>query len=180
MKKYSLTDLKIMNGLPVYINVLNKEDVYKSGWYIVKVVDGNDNIFVSNGDQTLFISEEFLDTWYEVLDREPKPKKKVYNKLIRDNMKKIVESDCKVSSFKYVEGEEKLKALKNKLQEEVDEFLESEHCSEIADIQEVLLCLTMALGHTPGEIEQIRMKKKMEKGSFCTGLYLESIEFNDR
>lgn len=180
MKKYSLADLKIMNGLPVYINVLNNEDVYKSGWYIVKVVEGNDNIFVSNGDQTLFISEEFLNNWYEVYDREPRPKQKVYNKILQDNMKSVIENDCKSSSFRYVKGREKINALKNKLQEEVDEFLESEHCSEIADIQEVLLTLIMELGHTPGEIEQIRMKKKMKRGSYSLGLLLESIEFNDR
>lgn len=179
MKQYNLKELKLMNGKPVYINVKKDHNIYKSGWAIIQSFEDNDNIFASNGLFTIFIDKTTINNIFEIYDREPQPKTKIYNKLIRDNMKEIIEKDSKSSSMRYIKGQDMVTALKNKLQEEVDEFLESGHCSEIADIQEVLLCLIDELGYNFEEIEKIRIEKKKQKGSFHDGLFLESIEFND-
>lgn len=105
---------------------------------------------------------------------------KIYNKLIRDKMRTIIENDCKSVKFSVVTGKEKEIALKNKLIEEVNEYVESGHVTELADILEVIHAICEFKNVNFDEIEQIRTTKKEKKGGFDTGLFLESIIFNEK
>ena len=68
--KYTENDLKNLNGKPVYIKSLDKTHVWKSGWAIVQTIENNDNVFASNGKQTILLST-FLGKLFEVYDNEP-------------------------------------------------------------------------------------------------------------
>ena len=182
MKKYTIEELKQMDGKPVYVKVLDDTHVYKSGWSIVQAFENNDNVFASNGKHTVLLSD-FLGEWFEVYSAEPpleiKPGRKVYNKLIRDNMQKLIEDDCKEATFCKVLGKKKTEALMKKLFEEVEEFIDSGHISELADIVEVIHGLAEDMGKTFEEVEKIRIAKKEKRGGFSEGLFLKEIEFHD-
>ena len=183
MKKYTIEELKQMDGKPVYVKVLDDTHVYKSGWSIVQAFENNDNVFASNGKHTILLSD-FLGEWFEVYNEEPPlkitPGKKVYNKLVGNNMREIIERDCKSATFSYLEGTEKTEALKSKLKEEVSEFLDSGHISELGDILEVIYCLAEDFGKSFEDIENFRQKKIERCGRYSGGLLLKEIEFNDK
>lgn len=180
MKKYTIEELKNLAGKPVYVKVLDESHVFKSGWAIIITVDGNENVFASNGMHTILLTS-FLGKWFEVYDQEPvrNSNSKVYNKLIRDNMRELIENDCKHAEFDILTGTKKKEALNNKLKEEMNEYLESGHITELADILEVIHGILEHNGKTFEDVEKIRQDKKSKKGGFSTGLFLKSIEFND-
>lgn len=64
-------------------------------------------------------------------------------------------------------------ALRAKLYEEVNEFLESGDPVELADIMEVVLALGEALGVSPVELENLRIAKVVERGAFRERVLLE-------
>lgn len=101
--------------------------------------------------------------------------KKVYNKLIRDNIPDIIEADNKKCKIEIVEGEELIKLLNEKLQEEVDEYLASNDIEEFADILEVIHGILNNKGVTIEELETIRTKKKEERGGFTKGIKLLEV-----
>lgn len=118
--------------------------------------------------------------------------KKVYNKLVRDKMidvyKHDVENKISASDYavRYMEPEETLEKLKDKLLEETQEVFEvygeedKTHLKEeIADVIEVLDAI---LYHNKISLEEVlafRDAKKEKRGGFETGLFLESIDYFD-
>jgi predicted house-cleaning noncanonical NTP pyrophosphatase (MazG superfamily) len=64
-------------------------------------------------------------------------------------------------------------ALRQKLQEEVDEFLDSDNPWELADIIEVILALAEHMGISPEALESLREKKATERGIFQERIILE-------
>ena len=181
MKKYTIDELKKLDKKPVYIESLDDTHVFKSGWAIISYMEQSDYVFASNGFHTILLSE-FLGKWFEAYDYEPAQDKtsKVYNKIIRDNMQELIESDCKSAEFSIVKGKEKMQALKNKLLEEANEFAETGHISELADVLEVIYAICHENEKTIEDIEKMRVKKKDLKGGFEKGLFLKSIVFNDK
>lgn len=118
--------------------------------------------------------------------------KKVYNKLVRDKMIDIYKHDVenKISaegySIRYMEREETLERLKDKLLEESQEVFEAygkEDTTplkeEIADVIEVIDAILYHNGISLEEVLKIRDAKKEKKGGFETGLFLESIDYVD-
>lgn len=118
--------------------------------------------------------------------------KKVYNKLVRDKMIDIYKHDVanKVSasdySVRYLPREETLEKLKDKLLEEAQEVFEAygkedkTHLKEeIADVIEVIDAILYHNGILLSEVLAIRDAKKLKKGGFEEGLYLESITYFD-
>ncbi len=118
--------------------------------------------------------------------------KKVYNKLVRDKMVDIYKHDVenKISasdySVRFMEREETLERLKDKLLEEAQEVFEaynkedkSHLKEEIADVIEVIDAILYHNDISLNEVLSIRDVKKEKKGGFEKGVYLESIDYFD-
>lgn len=121
-----------------------------------------------------------------------KDMKKIYNKLVRDKMIDIYKHDVenKISasgySVLYLTPEETLEKLKDKLIEETEELFEAYNKEdkghlkeEIADVIEVIDAILHHNGIPLQEVLELRDKKKLKRGGFETGLYLESIDYFD-
>jgi predicted house-cleaning noncanonical NTP pyrophosphatase (MazG superfamily) len=119
--------------------------------------------------------------------------KKNYNKLVRDKMIDIYKHDVenKISasaySVRYMEKEETLEKLKEKLLEEAQEVFDAygkedkTHLKEeIADVIEVIDAILYHNNITLEEVLTIRDTKKEKRGGFEQGLYLESIDYFDK
>ena len=103
--------------------------------------------------------------------------RKYYNKLIRDNIPKVINEDNKMCKTHTVESDEEfLKALKDKLSEECKEFLDTENVEELADILEVLKYLMKYYGYTEDDLFDVCDKKKEYSGGFEKRLILEYVE----
>jgi predicted house-cleaning noncanonical NTP pyrophosphatase (MazG superfamily) len=113
-----------------------------------------------------------------------------YNKLVRDKMIDIYKHDVenKISasgySVRYMEREETLERLKDKLLEETHEVFEAygkedkTHLKEeIADVIEVIDAILFHNDIKLEEVLALRDAKKEKKGGFETGLFLESIDY---
>ncbi|MBE9221876.1 acyl-CoA dehydrogenase family protein [Cyanobacterium stanieri LEGE 03274] len=102
----------------------------------------------------------------------------IYNKLIRDKIPEIITKSNKTYQIKTLSSEEYKNSLKQKLLEEVNEFLEAHEdnlMEEIADIYEVLSATINAYGLNKETIETIRQNKAQEKGKFDKKIQLVSV-----
>ena len=104
-------------------------------------------------------------------------------KLVRDYIPSIIldksVKGTKVNT-KILNGDDFKNALRDKLQEEVTEYLESktaeEEIEELADVLEVVLTLASIRGVSPDTLNRARELKRKLKGSFNSRIYLESVE----
>ena len=97
-----------------------------------------------------------------------------YNKLVRDNIPDIIRENGDTCKTKTVTGEELRTALREKLCEEVAEFLADESLEELADILEVIHALSVDLGASPDRLDEICAEKYIERGGFEKGIMLLS------
>ena len=93
-------------------------------------------------------------------------------KLVRDKIPEIIESEGRKADVSFAVGEEYARLLREKLQEEVCEFLESGNPEELADILEVLFALGEECGVTREMLEELREKKFSERGGFSRKIIL--------
>ena len=100
-----------------------------------------------------------------------------YNKLVRDRIPEIIKADGKVPITFITNDEDYLQRLKDKLQEEVNEFLESDNHEELADILEIIYAICKAKNIELAELEVARREKAKEKGSFKKKIILEKVEY---
>jgi predicted house-cleaning noncanonical NTP pyrophosphatase (MazG superfamily) len=104
------------------------------------------------------------------------PSKK-YDKLVRDRIPEIIRRRGGTPVFRVVDAEEYGRRLKDKLREEVEEFVAAADAAaakeELADVLEVIAALATHLGATTAEIEAVRAKKAEERGAFKERLVLE-------
>ena len=107
---------------------------------------------------------------------------KIYNKLVRDRIPEIIASDNgKTCSTRTMQPVEYLKALNKKLQEELQEYLESGEVEELADLEEVLRAILDVKDVSYDDFESIRIKKANERGAFKKRIFLEYVkEQNDK
>ena len=100
----------------------------------------------------------------------------IYNKLVRDKIPAIIAADDHIALTRILSDEEYRKALREKLLEEVGEYLAAEDKEsrrmERADIAEVLLWLDKLEDLEPEELEQIRAEKAEERGGFAERIFL--------
>ena len=99
---------------------------------------------------------------------------KTYNKLVRDKIPEIIESNGEVPKTRILSDEEYLIELNKKLQEEMQEYLASYDIEELADIEEVLLAILDAKNLSHEEFENIRTRKVEKRGAFKNKIFLES------
>lgn len=100
---------------------------------------------------------------------------KNYYKLVRDKIPEIIEADNKRCEIEIVDNKKKYELLKNKLEEEVNEFLADENLEELADVLEVLVGLANSLGYTEEELMEKRVAKMQERGGFNKGIILKKV-----
>jgi len=101
---------------------------------------------------------------------------KIYNKLVRDNIPSTMSAQGKNFRTHVAEPEEYKIKLKEKLIEEVHEFLEDPCLEELADILEVFSALVDAMGYSQEELAECMTDKSDERGSFESRIILESVE----
>ncbi|WP_312870970.1 MULTISPECIES: nucleoside triphosphate pyrophosphohydrolase [Streptomyces] len=91
-------------------------------------------------------------------------------KLVRDLIPEIIRRDGGEPRTYVADDEEYVQRLKDKLQEELAEFLVAEHVSaqveELADVLEVVHALARHLGFTPAELDVVRVQKALGRGAF--------------
>lgn len=105
---------------------------------------------------------------------------KVHNKLVRDKIPSIIESEGQTPHFRELDDEAYRRELLRKLIEEVDEFVrDGGSLEERADIAEVLLALDRELGFSAEDIEKVRANKQAERGGFSGRIFLEKVVQHD-
>lgn len=87
-------------------------------------------------------------------------------KLIRDKIPEVIYSNGEIACVHIADDREYSRLLRQKLQEEVEEYLESGATEELADILEVLYALAAVLGVSEASLEQLRLAKADARGRF--------------
>ncbi|MBM7571696.1 nucleoside triphosphate pyrophosphohydrolase [Aquibacillus albus] len=104
----------------------------------------------------------------------------VYNKLVRDFIPQIIEKTGKSFDTRILNDEEYIDALKGKLQEEVNEYLEADNDSdsleELADVLELIHALARTHRASIEKVEQIRKQKVEKRGGFNEKIFLIEVE----
>ena len=99
-----------------------------------------------------------------------------YNKLVRDYIPDILEELGLDFEVTQVTDYEVTPYLYKKLDEEVQEFKDSDSLEEIVDILEVLLTITSKYGYSIDELLEMLYSKRREKGGFKENFILKSIK----
>ena len=97
---------------------------------------------------------------------------KKYNKLVRDKIPQIIESQGKKCKLYVATGEDYQNRLKDKLIEEAKEFFENPCVEELADVQEVVDALQDI--HR-WDVTGARFKKVNEHGAFWRRYVLQEV-----
>ncbi len=100
---------------------------------------------------------------------------KTYNKLVRDKIPEIINSDSRVAITRKLDDAEYLNELNKKLQEEVKEYLEDNNVEELADIVEVIYGILNSKNVSIEEFEIIRKNKVDKRGAFNKKIFLEKV-----
>ena len=103
------------------------------------------------------------------------------NKLVRDSELNWIEQNQGISQHRFLNRAEKIKALREKLEEETQELLDAssteERLAEFADVFEVLYELAEALEIKKDDIEKKRQQKRERRGGFDQGIYIETVSY---
>lgn len=100
---------------------------------------------------------------------------KVHNKLVRDRIPQIILASGRSCEWEILSDEEYLRRLDDKLQEELDEYLEDKSLEELADLLEVLMAVAEARGSF-AEVEYLRRKKLEKRGGFDKRILLKNAD----
>jgi len=97
-----------------------------------------------------------------------------YDKLVRDRIPDIIRAKGTEPKVRLAASDaEYAHLLREKLREEVAEYLESGSPEELADILEVVRSLASLTGHTPAQVEELRTAKAAARGGFRDRIILE-------
>ena len=98
-----------------------------------------------------------------------------YDKLVRDKIPDVIQQAGKKPVTDILSRESMAAALDRKLQEEVQEYLESGSVEEMADVLEVLHGIAFHRGISWDEVESVRVRKRGERGGFEKGIRLLEV-----
>lgn len=96
-----------------------------------------------------------------------------YNKLVRDKIPEYIKSKGGTPITHFADENEYWQKLKEKLQEEVAEFIEAESIEEMADILEVMEAICDFKKFDKSELEVVKNKKTEERGKFKDKIILD-------
>lgn len=104
-------------------------------------------------------------------------------KLIRDQLPRIMEAQGTTLQTKILKDDEFVPMLKEKLLEEAKEVQLAENLDELmeelADVLEVIHALSKASGISLQEVEKKRIEKKHLKGGFDLRVFVERVEMEE-
>lgn len=103
-----------------------------------------------------------------------------FGKLVRSRIPEIIRKTGSHPVVRVLDRVERRAALMMKLREEVDELSgamnRKEVLDEAADVYEVLIAIVTEAGYFQKDIESIAKNKRLLKGDFEAGIWLEKIE----
>lgn len=99
---------------------------------------------------------------------------KQYDKIVRDNIPRIMISQGKVINTRRLNKGEVILELRKKLNEELHEYQQSYSPEELVDIIEVCIALANRDGISEKQLMENVYKKRFERGGFDDGVYLIS------
>ncbi|MDR2171198.1 MAG: nucleoside triphosphate pyrophosphohydrolase [Planctomycetaceae bacterium] len=102
--------------------------------------------------------------------------KTTYDKLVRDKIPEVIKITGKTANIRVLNEIEYRSALRDKLLEEVNEFVKDDTVEELADVIEVLLAILRHRSISLDEFEKIRIEKKEKLGGFEKRLWLIETE----
>lgn len=100
---------------------------------------------------------------------------KTYNKLVRDKIPDIIESQGKKCVTDILKDDEYLKMIDEKLNEELKEYYEDGSIEGLADLLEVIYAAAKARGYTVEQLEDIRCEKLLKRGGFEKKILLKQV-----
>ena len=98
-----------------------------------------------------------------------------YHKLVRDKIPEIIALSGKSCKCRALEEDEYLVLLDEKLQEELNEYLQSGSLEELADLLEVIRAVCAARGSNIDEVEELRRSKAEKRGGFQKRILLSEV-----
>ncbi|MDA2936226.1 nucleoside triphosphate pyrophosphohydrolase [Patescibacteria group bacterium AH-259-L05] len=99
-----------------------------------------------------------------------------YNKLVRDKIPEIIKNKGVAPITHIADDEEYWQKLKEKFQEEVDEFLKDGNEEELADILEVIYAICDFKNFDKEKLELLRKKKAEGRGGFRNKVILDETK----
>jgi predicted house-cleaning noncanonical NTP pyrophosphatase (MazG superfamily) len=102
--------------------------------------------------------------------------KKVYNKLVRDRIPQIIQASGKNACIRKADEAEYMHLLRQKLLEEVNEFMESGSSEELADVLEVVTALGGTYGLSFADLVKMAEVKRKDRGGFERRIVLISVD----
>ena len=98
-----------------------------------------------------------------------------YNKLIRDRIPEIITAAGKTCIAEVLSGEDYLRMVDAKLDEELAEYHKDQNIEELADLMEVVRAAAAARGYSVEQLEHIRAEKYEKRGGFEKKLLLKEV-----
>lgn len=96
-----------------------------------------------------------------------------YNKLVRDKIPEHIKSKGGVPITHIADDVEYWQKLKEKLNEEVQEFQKDQNIQELADILEVLEAIQNFKGFSKDDVEKVKSDKADKRGKFKKRIILD-------
>ena len=107
----------------------------------------------------------------------------IFNKLVRDKIPEIIESNNEVAIYRILESNEYRQELYKKLLEEANEVINSKNSNdlivELADVLEVLRAFAELENKELCDIIDLANQKKLKRGGFSKRVFLEKTYNKD-
>ena len=99
-----------------------------------------------------------------------------YNKLVRDKIPGVIKENGKNPITHVADDKEYWKKLKEKLKEEVNEFVKDSNEEEIADILEVINAICIYKKYDKSKLDYIKKEKAEKRGKFDNRIILDEVK----